>query len=207
MLTLSSLGPIDNNAYILTSGKKALLIDAPPEGEKILQVLKLNKLELKYILITHGHTDHIASADFLKKETSAEIIVNEGEMKMFQKPWNLLVLRAKSFKPDILVSDGENIKIGTKKFVSLKVIHTPGHTQGSICFYEKKEKAVFTGDTLFYRTIGRTDFPGGNYKQLINSIKEKLFTLPENTKVYPGHGRPTIIKEEKEFLPKMFKNF
>ncbi len=198
MIQLPNLGPIDNNAYILTLGKNAILVDAPPQGEKILKILNENNIKLKYILITHGHTDHIASASLLKEKTNAEIIANENDIKMFKKPWNLLFLRAKPFTPDILIKDNEEIRLGNKNFVSLKVIHTPGHTQGSICFYQEKEKSVFTGDTLFYRAIGRTDFPGGNFKQMISNIKEKLFALPENTKVFPGHGRPTTISFEKE---------
>ena len=94
--------------------------------------------------------------------------------------------------------DNEEIKLGNKNIISLKVIHTPGHSQGSICFYQEKEKILFSGDTLFASAIGRTDLPGGDQNQLIKSIKEKLFTLPLETKVFPGHGPSTTIKTEKE---------
>src|SRR3989338_4210258 len=191
IIQIPNLGPIENNAYIISIGNKAILIDAPPEPDKILQRLEENNLKLKYILITHGNTDHIVSTVFLKSQTNAEILANENDIKMFQKPWNLLHLRAKPFTPDILLKDNEEIKLGNKNIISLKVIHTPGHSQGSICFYQEKEKILFSGDTLFASAIGRTDLPGGDQNQLIKSIKEKLFTLPLETKVFPGHGPST----------------
>ena len=198
LIIIPKLGPLENNAYIVVINKEAILVDAPPEGNKIIAKLNEEKLKLRYILITHGHPDHIASANFLKQETNAEIIANENDMNMFLKPWNLPFIKAKPFKPDILLKDHDEIKLGNKKFISLKVIHTPGHTQGSICFYNEKEKAAFTGDTLFYRAIGRTDLPEGNYKQIITNIKERLFNLPEETKVYPGHWSSTSIGFEKK---------
>ncbi len=198
MIVIPKLGPLDNNAYLLTINKQAILIDAPPEGEKILEILKKEKLDLKYILITHGHPDHIASVPLLKEYTSAEVLAHEADMPLFLKPWNLVVLKAKPFTPDILLKDQQEIKLGNKNFISLKVIHTPGHSQGSSCFYQEKEKAIFSGDTLFYQALGRTDFPGGNYQQLLKSLKEKLFPLPQETKVFPGHGHPTNIGREKK---------
>lgn len=196
MIKILGLGPIDNNAYIISNQKNALLVDAPAEGNKILDIIKANSLNLKFIFITHGHTDHIVSAEFLKEKTGAETIANEKDMDMFLKPWQFM--KADPFRPDILVNDKEEIRLIGSKIIFLKVIHTPGHSQGSICLYHKKEKCVFTGDTLFNGTIGRTDFAGGNYRQLIKNIKEKLFALPEETKVFPGHGRHSTIKYEME---------
>ena len=200
MITIPQLGPIKNNAYILTSNKQAVLIDAPPEPEKILAEINKHKLKIKYILITHGHPDHIASAVLLKEKTGAELVAHQADLKMFQNPWNLVIVKAKPFTPDLFIQDNEEIKLGNKKFMSLKVIHTPGHSQGSSCFYDEKEKSVFTGDTLFYHARGRTDLPGGNDKQLLQSIKEKLFTLPDKTKIFPGHGHPSNIGREKDYF-------
>ncbi len=200
MITFANLGPLSNNAYVLTAGKNAMIVDAPAEGYRILDFLKKEKLRLKYILVTHGHTDHIVSVNLLKEETNAEIVAHQGDKEMFAKPWNLQFVRADPFKPDILVKDADEIKLGNKRFVALKVVHTPGHTQGSICFYDAKEKAVFTGDTLFAQAIGRTDLPGGDYKQLMKNIREKLLSLPEETKVFPGHGPASIIGQEKAYF-------
>lgn len=200
MIEINNLGMLKNNAYIISNNKQAILIDAPPNPEIILNILNQNKLKLKYILITHGHVDHITSAKFLKEQTNAKIIANENDMKMFLKPWNLFFIKAEPFKPDILLNDKEEIKLGNKIFLSLKVMHTPGHTQGSICFYSEKENSVFSGDTLFYKAIGRSDLPGGDFNQLISSIKEKLFTLPDETKVFPGHGQSTTIRQEKKYF-------
>ncbi len=197
MIVIPKLGILDNNAYIIDKYNEAVVVDAPAEGEKILEALKKNNLKLKYILITHGHPDHIASVSLLKDKTGAQIVAHEKDMKLFLKPWNFILVKAKPFKPDILIEANEEIRLGKNKFISLKVLHTPGHTQGGICFYEEKEKSVFTGDTLFYGAIGRTDLPGGDFEQLVNSIKNKLLNLPEDTKVFPGHGLPTSIKRER----------
>lgn len=191
MIPLISLGPIDNNSFILTKGKESLLIDASPEPKRILKVIEAQNLKLKYILITHGHPDHTDSATILKQKTKAQIIAHEKDMELFQNPYRILSIDPKPFKPDILVKDNEKLDFG-------RIIHTPGHTQGSVCLYNKEDNQLFSGDTLFFQGIGRTDLPGGDFNQLIKSIKERLFTLPELTDVFPGHGENTTIMFEKE---------
>ncbi len=194
-----NLGPIANNAYLIVTGKNAILIDAPQNIEQILKYAQENKIKIKTALITHGHPDHIATAKQLQ-EQGTQIAIHENDIILLKKPWNLLIIKPKPVKADIILQDKQEIKLENKKLI-IQTIHTPGHTQGSACFYIEKEKIVFTGDTLFDRTIGRTDLPGGNYHQLIQNIKEKLITLPKETRTLPGHGEETTIEKEKNKNP------
>ena len=180
-----------------------LVIDPADNVDGIIAEAKINKLRINYIVNTHGHVDHISGNAEMQKLTGAKIIIHEGDVSMLTST-PAMILRMFGAKqsppPDIIVKDGDNIEVGN---VSLKVIHTPGHSPGGMSLY--KSGFVFTGDTLFVEAVGRTDLPGGSWQIMYKSIQEKLFTLPDNTKVMPGHnyGRtPTsTIGHEKMYNP------
>ena len=158
------------------------------------------KLTVKAIINTHGHFDHVSANKSLKKSTGADLMIHKADAGMLAQlsgsaaAWGLKA--EDSPQPDRLLDDGDVIDIGS---LSFKVLHTPGHTPGGISLYV--DSAVFVGDTLFAGSIGRTDFPGGDYDTLINAIKTKLFALPGDTAVYTGHMEPTTIEREMKYNP------
>ncbi len=164
----------------------ALVIDPAADVKGIIAEAKKNNLRINYIVNTHGHVDHISGNTEMQKETGAKIIVHEDDSIMLTHT-PAMILRmfgAKASPPaDIMVKDGDIISVGN---VELKVIHTPGHSPGGICLYTPGY--VFTGDTLFVEAVGRTDLPGGSWNTMYKAIKEKLFCLPDDTKVMPGHN-------------------
>ncbi len=188
--------------YIVSCKKtdKAAVIDPGGNENKILSFCRDNKLCVEYIIATHSHPDHVCANRPVQEATRAKIVMHRDESEFFSQPkvrnyFSMLGLDA-SPPADILVEDGDSIDFGE---VSLKVIHTPGHTPGGICLYSPGN--CFTGDTLFVGAVGRSDFPGGSTSQLQNSIREKLMTLPPETVVWPGHGygglQSTIDRESK----------
>lgn len=193
-----SLGELETNCYVVTSGNAAIIIDPAENAELILKAA--GKADIKYIILTHAHFDHMGAAAELKEKTGAELICSLNESPALNDGrFNLSEAFMPYLKPvnaDILVREGDEIRFGDSK---LRVLETPGHTFGSICLYG--EGVLFSGDTLFRRSVGRIDFPTGSAGALINSIKEKLFTLPEETVVYTGHGPSTTICEEKTENP------
>ena len=195
LLIYKHLGRINNNLYVIIENNEAILIDAPIGTIKLIEELK--GIKINSVLLTHGHPDHITEAKKLQ-EKGIKIIANEKDSTMMLLPWKFILLKANPLHSDLEINDNENIKLGK---ITINAIHTPGHTNGGICYYIKEKNMIFTGDTLFKDTIGRTDLPGGNNKQLLNNIKEKLFTLPEKTIVYPGHGDKTTIGYEKKNNP------
>jgi len=182
---------------------EGLVIDPAANVDGILADSRENRISIKYIVNTHGHVDHMTGNAEMKAKTGAQLIVHQddAELVMFT-PLPLFKMHGaeKSPYPDLLVNDGDVITVGN---VSLKVIHTPGHTLGGISLYS--QGYVFTGDTLFVEAVGRTDFPGGSRRMLNYSIKEKLFVLPDDTIVMPGHnyGRmaSSTIGHEKMYNP------
>jgi glyoxylase-like metal-dependent hydrolase (beta-lactamase superfamily II) len=175
-------------AYLVGDPERGegLVIDPAANVDGIIHEARQNNINIKYIVNTHGHVDHMTGNAEMKTRTGAQLVVHrdDAELVMFT-PLPLFKMHGteKSPYPDILVSDGDAITVGS---ISLKVIHTPGHTPGGICLYS--QGYVFTGDTLFVGAVGRTDFPGGSHRMLRHSITEKLFTLPDDTIVMPGHN-------------------
>lgn len=166
--------------------KEALVIDPGGDEKRLAQKIKEKNLTLKYIVNTHGHSDHTCGNAGLKTLTGAKIIIHEIDDKLFRTPEAIKMMRSMGFEsslaPDITVKDGDEIKIG---HVTMKVLHTPGHTPGGICLLA--EGQLFTGDTLFVGGIGRTDLPGSDHRLFMNAIREKLLSLPDETIVWPGH--------------------
>jgi glyoxylase-like metal-dependent hydrolase (beta-lactamase superfamily II) len=182
---------------------EALVIDPADETEAIIARAKKNNLKIKYIVNTHGHVDHFSGNSDMKKLTGAQIIVHEDDAdRLTNTPASLLAMFNAKPSPaaDITVKDGDQIRVGD---VTLNVLHTPGHSEGSMSLYT--EGIVFTGDTLFVEAVGRTDFPGSSWDVMYQSIQTKLFPLPDETRVLPGHnyGRTatSTIGHEKQYNP------
>ena len=197
-------GPIQVNTYLVydEESKKGFIVDPGGYNKVLTKEVRDNDVNIKYIILTHGHSDHICGVNEHKAEfPDAKIVAYKDEEAMLENP-NLNQSPGfgvpYSTKADILVSDGDELKVGD---VTLKFIHTPGHTEGGMCIYVKEAKALFSGDTLFRQSIGRTDFPGGSYKEIMDSIRKKLFLLPDDTNVFPGHMGMTSIGFEKENNP------
>ena len=198
------VGPLQANCYIAgcDQTRQAVVVDPGGDVDRILAALEKNQLSLSAIINTHGHFDHVGGNKALKAATGADLMIHEGDASMLAQlgrtaaAWGLQA--EDSPRPDRLLKDGDMLSFGSLEF---KVIHTPGHSPGGICLYEKNAGALFVGDTLFAGSIGRTDLPGGDYDTLITNIQQKLFTLPDDTKVYNGHMEPTTIGREKRFNP------
>ncbi len=194
------VGPIAANCFIVgdEETRQGVIIDAGEDADQILEVVKENKLTIKYIISTHGHFDHNGAVAKLKKELSCDFVMHEadlsfiGEARESALNWGFIIDDVP--QPDRFIKDGDELIVGGLQF---KVLHTPGHSPGGICLYVESEGVVFTGDSLFFGSIGRTDFRMGSLKELTRSIKEKLYTLPDETIVYTGHGDETSIGYEK----------
>ena len=198
------VGPLQCNCTILADEEnhEAIVVDPGDEVSRIHRRLVELGLSLKQILITHGHIDHVGGALKLKSLTGAPIYLNENdlpllEMMAAQAAW-LGIEAPKTAPPDEGLTDGR--RVGLDAYPA-QVIHTPGHTQGSICLHFAPLKMVLAGDTLFAGSIGRTDLPGGDHGQIIESIHSRLLTLPDETKVIPGHGPATTIGAERRSNP------
>ncbi len=194
------VGPIKTNCYIIVDDntKECGIIDPGDEFESINSELKDLGVTPKYILITHGHYDHIMAVKQLRDEYGAEVICHE-DAKEYMESSEANVSKYHGYNievtPTKTVKEGDMLKVGD---LDIKVLNVPGHANGSACYYIESESVVFTGDTLFRETIGITHLPNGSYENLTTNIKEKLFTLPEDTIVYPGHGASTSIGHEKK---------
>lgn len=207
-LQIVPVGALGANCYILWDIKtmEGIIVDPGSEASKIIGVVKKNKLSIKYIINTHGHYDHIGANQELKSKLGAEILVHEADGPLLESPMMNLsflkpAIRNVQHTPDRLLKEGDIITVGA---ISLEVIHTPGHTQGSICLLG--DNFILTGDTLFEGSIGRTDLPGGSYDDIHASLKDKLQTLSDDLVVYPGHGPATTIGQEKLNNPFLHTN-
>jgi len=183
------VGPIQTNCYIAFDeiSKEAFVIDVGGRPQDIMSIVKENALSVKGIIATHGHFDHVTAVIALNKSLDVPFYIHEADVPMV--PPQLV----EALSPGQLLSDGKELKIAGMTF---KVIHTPGHTHGGICLYCEKDKVLFSGDTLFYADHGRCDLPVSDYGRMVSSLK-KLFLLPDDTVVYPGHGGATTIGAEK----------
>ncbi len=196
------IGPIGSNTYLIENGSDAIIIDAALAYQKIDKIIQEKNLKVQAILCTHLHFDHVSGVAKAIELYHAPAYAGEDDLKHKKEFFGAFP----PFSPDgtedfnaLPLQEGE-VKYGS---IRCKNIHTPGHSMGGFCFYFPEEKSLVSGDTLFRQAIGRSDFFGGDYKTLISSIKEKLFTLPDETKVYPGHDLSSTIGEEKELNPYM----
>ncbi len=202
------LGMFAANCYIIAcqETREAAVVDPGTPDPWIKQVIRESGLKVTHILLTHGHLDHIGGVEWVKAFTGAPVWIHEQDAPMLTNP----VLNGSAFfgenvtapAADHLLKDGDTVAVGR---MQLRVIFTPGHTPGGVCFYYEpggdRPGQLLAGDTLFAGSVGRTDLPGGSAEQLIRSIRERLLPLPPETVVYPGHGPTTTIGDEKEFNP------
>lgn len=192
------VGPLQVNCFIIGDevSKEAIVIDPGDEPDMIMDIIKRNSLSVKYILCTHGHFDHVGAVSDIKRETGAKILTHEDELVIYNAAKDMAAFWGYEIdplpEPDEFVKDGDTINIGN---LSFRIIHTPGHSPGGICLYGNG--ILVTGDTLFEGSVGRTDFYGGDMGKLKESFK-RLMSLPEETKVLPGHGGETNIGREKK---------
>lgn len=196
------VSPFATNCYLLGCEESgtAAIIDPGDQGDLLLGALRKVGLTLESVLLTHGHIDHVGAVGTLLESTGARVYLHHDEAQMLET----LELQARLFSlppPDpvpvhVWLGDGDQLLVGS---ITLRVLHTPGHTPGSVCFHH--EGILFSGDTLFRESVGRTDWPGGSHRSLISSIRDKILTLPDEVQVLPGHGEATTIGDERCLNP------
>jgi len=202
------LGLYETNCYILrrdASAGECVVIDTGLDEHGMVEYLSAKKLNPVAVILTHGHADHIGGVAGIKEKfPQTRVYIHQADVPMLRSPEENLSLltgvTVESPRPDVLLKDGDIIN---EARIQLTVLHTPGHSPGGICLYAEAEAKVFSGDALFAESVGRTDFPGGDTTKLLESIRDKLFVLPDVTVVYPGHGPQTSIGNEKKFNPFM----
>lgn len=197
-VTTIVVGPLDTNCYLLSENGNGIVIDAGFEADRILETAKSLNVKITSILLTHGHYDHVGAVAELVRKTGAKVYISEKDFALANSYKNLgfsFGCVTEKFDADVIVSEGEYDVDG----IPVKVIETPGHTEGGVCYII--DGALFSGDTLFNCSYGRTDFPTGDYGALKKSIIEKLFGLDRDMKVYTGHGAPTELFKEKRTNP------
>lgn len=195
------VGPVATNCYIVSNEntKEAFIIDPGAEPERIIEKAKEIGVSVKAILLTHGHFDHISAVREVKKAFDVDVYVGQEDADlMADTELNVSYMFGMPYvaRADKTLCDGEELKIAG---FFIKVLFTPGHTKGGVCYYLEKEKVAFSGDTLFQQSVGRTDFPTGSARVLSESIKNKLLTLPEDLQLFPGHGDSTTVGYEKKY--------
>ncbi len=198
------VGGLAVNSFILgcSGTRKGVVIDAGSDAGKIVSAVERLGLDISLLLSTHGHFDHVGANREIISHFGARYMIHENDSPMLDRASDTAkaygMTGENSPQPDEFLTDGALISFGSH---TLKVLHTPGHTRGGCCFYIEKEWLVITGDTLFADSIGRTDLPGGSHEQLLESIRTKLFTLPDDVSVWPGHGAESTIGREKRHNP------
>ena len=203
-LQVAVVGTMQTNCYLLTNTetKETLIVDPGDSGDRIAAYCLQEKLRPVAILLSHGHFDHISGVKAIQDAFRLPVYAAEAEEALLSEPgWNLSAKYqgySVSLVPEVLLADGEEFELAG---FAIKAIHTPGHTAGGMSYYLADENILFSGDTLFRHTYGRTDLPTSSFEELKHSLREKLFALPEDTQVYPGHGNATTIKEERRKNP------
>ena len=202
------VGPLQCNCSVIGDdvSREAIVIDPGDDVADVLAIVQKHNLKVQQIIITHAHIDHVGGAKKLKAATGAAILLNQNDyalLKMLdvQAAWVGMASPGR-VEIDQSVGQADKIRVGS---LSADVLHTPGHTQGSVCLYFPLEKKLIAGDTLFAGSIGRTDLPGGSFEKIIRSLHEKVLALPDDTIVVPGHGELTTIGEERESNPFLTK--
>lgn len=197
------LGQMQTNCYFVyrEGVNEAMVIDPGSSGKHLYEKLTEHGFSVKRILLTHGHFDHIGGVDELRSLSGAPVCALAEEKELLEDPWINVSAQMKgplTISCDEFFHDGDEISCGD---VSCKVIATPGHTAGGCCFYFEEAGFLVCGDTIFAESVGRSDFPTGDEKTLLDSVKKRIFTLPDETKLYPGHGPATSVGHEKEYNP------
>ncbi len=197
------VGPVQTNCYfaINKETKEALVIDPGEEAARLMQQIREQGLTVAAILLTHGHFDHAGAAEELSALCNAPVYAHEAEKETLESEklnacW--MIGRKETYRADLFVKDEQELDLAG---FHIRVLFTPGHTRGGCCYYFPYENVVFSGDTLFQMSVGRTDLEGGSMSQIVRSIQEKLMPLPEQTVVYPGHGEATTIETERMYNP------
>jgi len=193
------VGPLQTNCYLVGCEETRLgaVIDPGGDAADILAAAEQDRLTIQYVLLTHAHFDHIGAVAEVAQATRAPVALHPDDLPILRARGGATmfgIFIRPSPDPSLALSDGQVIEVGALR---LQVLHTPGHTPGHVTFHEAQARAAFDGDVLFQMGIGRTDFPGSSFQQLMDSIRNKLFTLPDDTTIYPGHGPATTIGDEK----------
>ena len=197
------LGPVATNCYLIINkdNNESIIVDPADSPESIYDMVVRSASKPQAILLTHGHFDHIGAANEVREHYGIKIYASCDEEKLLASPArNLSNAYGMSLRvtADVLHNDGDILELAGLK---IKAIHTPGHTKGSCCYYLKDEGVLFSGDTVFYGSVGRTDFPGGSTAEIVRSLHKLVDSLPEETEVFPGHDASTTIGYEKRYNP------
>jgi len=204
-------GPFATNSYLIETGEECVLIDAPSPSSALSEAIRKTGKPLKAIILTHGHFDHVLAAKDISDEFGAEVFIGERDAHYFERDGEDILEDIKAFSDPRILRLFQDIKVperykalkdGDAAYPSLRVMETPGHTEGGISLYSGEEHVLFSGDTLFKGSIGRTDL-GGNYKEILESLK-KYQSLPKETLVLPGHGPESTLEEELRTNPYFF---
>ena len=189
---------LETNTYLALNGERAFVVDPGADEDKILAAAEAEGAKIEWVLLTHAHFDHIGGVAELQR-AGAQVVLHRDDLGIVSSFKNLAFyagVKVEKFLPDVTVSGGETLDVAG---VKVRVIHTPGHTAGGVCYVA--DDIIFTGDTLFELSYGRTDFPTGSFKELKNSVLNKLFVLPGDYRLLPGHGAPTTLAFEREHNP------